>query len=510
MPDVVKTFKRLNFFRGFLTTEDDWNEGELYHVQKRMLHNQALHAPGVVPHFLGGLKVSQRGRGDMNVEIAAGYAVDGSGRDLYLPEPVIKTVNVADFRLPQTVYVVISYKEEPTDFVSYKENLQFKGHKRITEGVRVDVIGREPDIMQEVELARVFLDKGVKQIKDALDPFSPRPNEIDLRYVPVAGVAGSFLRPQLRTELGELLAAKQAVYAHMAHTLKVSTALDVLHAVITLQMLLVSNYVDFRNIFQLLTQLIMLQRVMIGNVERDFQDLSVTKEFGTYKWNVESVKLDQRYSMQLLTDILTTQRNATEALRTLFAQFMRQPLAIKAEPEAAAEVSDIIREKIAVRSEEFTEIISYEGRDFKRVDMLKIFDEASEKKHNFAIRDERDRYRSRQKLKYPDGAVVEDVGVHFEGGYCEFDILNVEPNRDVILISRIDYVRGDYECEVTVNGKKGPNLVVPGNDMRFRWRNWPYVIPAELVTAPVLRVQVKPIKVDRDINFFTTWVYQPM
>jgi hypothetical protein len=504
MPDV-KTFKRLNFFRGFLATEDDFNDGEAYHVQKRMLHNRVLHAPGVVPNAMGGLRVGPRGRGDLNLEIAAGYAIDGSGHDLYLPEPVIKAVNPADFRLPQTVYVTIAYTEEPTDFVSYKENLQFKGHRRIAEGVRIEVTAREPDIATEVELARVLLDKGARQIKEALDPTSPRPNEIDLRFVPVGGVAGSFLKPMIRAELLDLLEAQQAVFAHLAHVMKVGTALDVLHAVITLEMMLASGFVDFRNIFQLFGTLVALQRTMIGDVERESPELSGAKEFGTFKWNVESIKLDRRYTMELLLDVLTSQKNATEAMRSLFAAALRPRTA--AEPTVPSEV---IWERIKVRSEDFTDVLSYEGRDFKRVDLLDIFDEASEKKHHFSIADDRDRYRSRQRLKYPDGVVVEDVGVHFEGGHCNFEIFNVEPNRDVLLISRIDFVRGDWECEVHVNGRKAPNLVAPGADMKFRWRNWPFLIPAELVSEPILRVVLTPIKQDRDVNLFKVWAYQPM
>lgn len=497
-------FKRLNFFRGFLTTEDDWNEGERYHLQKRALHAQALHAPGVVPQYLDGLKVRQRGRGDLNLEVSAGYAIDGQGRDLYLPEPVIKAINPADFRLPQTVYVILSYTEEPTDFVAYKENLQFKGHKRVTEGVKVEVTAREPDLSVEVELARVQLDKGVKAVKDALDPLSPRPNEIDLRYVPQAGVAGSFLKPSDRATLQELLASKIAVYSHMAHVLKISTAMDALHASITLDMMLSAGLVDYRNVFALVGGLINLQRAMIMDVERDHPELSTSKEFGTYKWNVESVKLDRRHSMELLVDILTTQRNATESMKTLFAQALR-PRTKKAEAEVP---SELIWEKMKVRSEDFTETLSLEGRDFKRVDLLDIFDDGSEKGHHFAITEEKDRYRSRQRLKYPDGVQVEDVGVHFEGGKLAFEVRGIEPNRDVILITRIDYVRGDYECEVHVNGRKAPNLVVAGNDMKFRWRNWPYVIPAELANEPVLRITLTPVKSERDVNLFKVWSYQ--
>ena len=37
-------FKRINFFKGFLTTEKDWNEAEKYHIDKRSLHAKMLHS----------------------------------------------------------------------------------------------------------------------------------------------------------------------------------------------------------------------------------------------------------------------------------------------------------------------------------------------------------------------------------------------------------------------------------------------------------------------------------
>ena len=40
--------KRINFFKGFLTTEKDWNDAERYHIDKRRLHNRMLHSPGIV------------------------------------------------------------------------------------------------------------------------------------------------------------------------------------------------------------------------------------------------------------------------------------------------------------------------------------------------------------------------------------------------------------------------------------------------------------------------------
>src|SRR5207244_4559687 len=113
---------------------------------------------------------------------------------------------------PQNIYVGIRYFEEPTDFIAYKENPRFKGHRRIEEKVKIEVMAREPDGVESLELGRVRLEEGVREIRDALDPRVPGPGEIDLRSVPVAGSAGSHASPLLRVEIGNGL-SEQAVPA---------------------------------------------------------------------------------------------------------------------------------------------------------------------------------------------------------------------------------------------------------------------------------------------------------
>jgi hypothetical protein len=73
----------------------------------------------------------------------------------------------------------------------------------------------------------------------------------------------------------------------------------------------------------------------------------------------------------------------------------------------------------------------------------------------------------------------------------------------------MDYVHGDYETEMYVNGKKVGNSVCPGNDRRFRWRNWPFVIPGEYVDEPTLKIKQVPITAGRDVNMFKIWFYHP-
>ena len=101
-----------------------------------------------------------------------------------------------------------------------------------------------------------------------------------------------------------------------------------------------------------------------------------------------------------------------------------------------------------------------EGITWVLVDEIEILNKESEDKHIFTIKEAKDSYRSRQKLKYPDGTTVEDTGRAHVDGYSEFKLLNITPGRPVVILRRMDYVYGDYELEMSVNGKKVGDRVV--------------------------------------------------
>ena len=110
--------------------------------------------PGIVYGYAGDLRVTARARGDLSVEVQPGYAIDGMGNDLMIFDATIRNINLEEFRLPQTIYIVLRYYEELTDFIAYKENLEYKGHRRVLESLPVELSQTEPDIAREVELAR--------------------------------------------------------------------------------------------------------------------------------------------------------------------------------------------------------------------------------------------------------------------------------------------------------------------------------------------------------------------
>src|SRR4051794_1797902 len=245
-------FKRINFFEGFFTTDEDWNSAEAYHLEKRRLHNRVLHTPGVVPVESGGLRLTARGRSDLSFEGAPGYGIDGRGNELVLRDPAVKVIEADKLKLPQTVYVAIKYFEEPTDFIAYKENPRFKGHRRIEEKVKIEVMAREPDGVEAIELGRVRLEEGVREIRDALDPRVPGPGEIDLRYVPLAGYAGSHATPQLRVEIANGLSEKAALSSILVK-LGVVSANHLRNAVLAAEMINSGNGVGPFNLADVLT-----------------------------------------------------------------------------------------------------------------------------------------------------------------------------------------------------------------------------------------------------------------
>ncbi|MCC6620993.1 MAG: hypothetical protein IT385_07045 [Deltaproteobacteria bacterium] len=503
-----KGFKRINFFTGFQTTADDWNDLVKYGVEKHKLHNRLLHGPGVVPNVLGGLKVSARGRADRSVEISPGYAIDGEGNEIYVPEPTIKTIDPGDFKLPQTVYIVVKYIEELTDFVSYKANLEYKGHRRIAEAFKIEAIITEPDIRREVELARIHMTKDVKRITDSKDPLDPKPNELDLNFVPLAGQVGSHIDKSKLNELAGVLSQSKAVYSHMYNKMRILSAGSVEQAMNQLDMLLRCGLVDERNLYDLFATVFTFQEELVADVEANYPQYSSKKEFASFKKHIELLQgmyKEKSFNTETMVNTLGYQKKSTENRQLIFGGKV-----VKKAVETTQKTADeTILLKLKEKSDDFGEFVEVEGVKLKRIDVIDILEKQSEQDHKFRIVDAKDKYRTRQKLKYPDGVIVEDVGIAYEGGYAEWEISNVTPNKEIFMFMRMDYVHGGWEAEISVNGKKTGAMVCEGEDRKFRWRNWPFKIGAEYVTDTFLTIRQTPNSADRDVNMFKLWFYQP-
>jgi hypothetical protein len=505
----VQGFKRINFFKGFLTTEKDWNDAERYHIDKRRLHNKMLHSPGIVHGVAGDLKVTARARGDLSVEVQPGYAIDGQGNDLLIQDAAIRNINIEELRLPQTIYIVLRYYEELTDFIAYKENLEYKGHRRVLESCRVEVTQTEPDIGREVELARIYLEKGVARVRDARDPADPKPNEIDMRFTPQGGLAGSTLPGNLRLRLETLL--WQVRKNALEYTRRnVIAAHGVVQACNTALMLLYANLIDLRNVFDIWRLLTDCQGELAMDVDVHHPTIAQKKEFSEYRRQVEVLRgllAENKNTLDAYMNLLAYQARCSEIALAAVAGEKAQIVA----PEEKKELKPIdIKDWEGVKTMPAPKpSMELEGTTWVLVDEIEILNKESEDKHMFMVKEAKDSYRSRQKLKYPDGTTVEDTGRAHVDGFSEFKILNITPGRPAVILRRMDYVYGDYELEMSVNGKKSIVVSCVGTDRVHRWRNWPAMLPAEVVTDASLIIRQQSITAGRDINMFHIWVYQP-
>lgn len=503
-----KGYKRINFFKGMMTTEKDWNEAEAYHIEKRRLHNHLLHSPGVVQGHAGELRAVARARGDLSVEIQPGYAIDGQGRDLVLFDTAIRAINPDEYRLPQTVFVVLRYYEEFTDFATYKENIEYKGHRRVLESCKVEISQTEPDPNREIELARIYLEKGATRIRDARDPNEPGPNELDLRYVPWAGRAGSALAPAQRLRLLGLISQMRQCGQEYAKR-GVMAGHDLMQSASTALMLMATNLIDLSNVFDVAAQLVAAQGDIVWDVDANHPAISSKKEFADYRRHVEILRgllAERKFGKEGFVNLLAYEGKALETgLQAVAGERAKPKVEAKAQAKSVA-LADWDPVKVVSSVAATVEVA---GQTWTQVDEIIMQNKESESKHNFAIKEATDSYGGRQKLKYPDGTIVEATGRSFVGGYAEFKLTGLVPGKPVVLLRRMDYVYGDYEIDVVVNGKSAGVVHCQGVDRVHRWRNWPAMIAAEHVSDSSVMVRLVTLTAGRDVNIFHLWAYQP-
>lgn len=511
-----KEYKRINFFRGFVVKTDDWQTAEEYHFDRHQLHNAGFHGAGVVPGYRHRFRVRSRKRGDGSFEVMPGYAIDSEGRDIMLHETRIAHIRHKEFKLPLTVFFIVKYDEQPSDFVENPKNPALKGPSRILETCRFDTIITDPDLRDEIELFRVHLTADGTDISEPEDPDNPGPNEIDRRFIPIAGTSGGFIDSLLKYKLKIMMQKWLTFYGNLAKDRKLLSAHAVQFALMSMSMLMDTGQLGPGNIMGLLKNLADLKWDVIVEIEATRPSLKNKKEFAQLKRSVELFRA--RVAEGQLVDFtgeidwspLEQLLSYAETGAETFDKIGKTP---KAEPEVDETIEKAMGEeweKIKVFSKDFPKEWLIEDTKWILIDEIDILDQRSEQSHKFEILDANDSWRSRQRGRYPDGTVVQDAGTSHEGGYVTFVIKNVIPGRPLAIIRRMDFVRGDYELEYLIEDKPVGILECPGNDRKFRWRNWPFIVPSDFVKTEEIVIKQRPITAARDINMFHFWFYQPI
>ena len=181
---------RISLEDGMAVTAQIWGDAHNYHALRQRYHELLLHGSGIVT----GLEVSPSVRPFM-VDLKPGIAIDPAGDIISVLET--KTYQIGS--TPGLLYLVLSYGESST-----KAGLD--GPRTIRSECIIQAVSELP-AFPHVEIARILLADGAP-IRNAIQPDLPGPNELDLRFRPLALVNSAQETPIAR--IGVCYTAKSA------------------------------------------------------------------------------------------------------------------------------------------------------------------------------------------------------------------------------------------------------------------------------------------------------------
>lgn len=205
--------KRLNYFTHQFLREQDFQAEQAYHVAMRRQHNRLLHGWGVVE----GCDV--RKKGEREIVIDPGIAIDNLGREIILTTPVVR--DLSSFERGSHTYIAVAY-DETWDEADHHSAGGVDGYTRVSESPAVSEHRHEPAKDGSViTLARVHLNENghihriEKEIRSTLDTRSSAAGWMRLPFKPV--------RLEV-LRLGEKLVAAKQWEAGIEFTIDVASA----------------------------------------------------------------------------------------------------------------------------------------------------------------------------------------------------------------------------------------------------------------------------------------------
>jgi len=182
-----KKLVRTRYSNGLKITGESFEKSEVYLENKLKILALGGLGYGVLLGYKESLALSFEGN---LLVVKRGAAIDKYGNLIYVPsaETVRENIHIKEFLDKKDVYVYIKYEEKEGGF---KDHFTKKGEVIPTEfissyEIKIDSYEHGSDTDSEwIELGRVLINynKG-EDIVVPYNPFSPKDNEIDVRYVP--------------------------------------------------------------------------------------------------------------------------------------------------------------------------------------------------------------------------------------------------------------------------------------------------------------------------------------
>ena len=179
-PPPIQPFERLQASDGLLINAERWRKAHNYHRTRQNTHYQCLNQPGIVcglgvRDIEAPNEVEAKYRDGRWLQIQPGIAIDLAGNLIVVPTAYDFPIDleVASSQ-PLMVYLTVSY-------IDPEELRSRESRDTVRETYRFDQRNSTLDI-SEIEICRILLQPGQKDITQPADVFFPGYNNINLRY----------------------------------------------------------------------------------------------------------------------------------------------------------------------------------------------------------------------------------------------------------------------------------------------------------------------------------------
>lgn len=498
-------FKRANFFPGLMATPKFWNDMQNYQFSKENFYNRTFRGKGIVPLGNNSLRVEamNRGGGTITLVVHPGVAIDGWGRSIFLNHPHAMLLDYKKFKIPGTIFIVTSYKEEDDEFFQNQEIPDYQGYQKKIETAHIDIVSAIHDNDVQLELARIYLAEDengeIREIINSSNFTDHGPNSIDIRYVSWVSPARPAMSPYLKAFLVELLDATRNTASAAYDTLPLPGLRELQTVSLTGKMLVQCGDVPFEDVIHILYPLFdistqILQEMLDYERENEKRLFTIKSDFDQVKLAVYRMGDQIKYfnhKFEELDGILHSHRQVIEGIKNLVV------------------ARQITLESIMLISYEFPRILLVGDDRYTLVDYLDLGDREALEAHEFSFEGCRDVSTSQQVGSYPDGTVVRDTVKRYVGGACTFSLKNIVKRRKLMIIRRTDIFHGNYGIDIVLNTSHSRVLMVDGIDTKDRWRNLIVQFDEDEVSDNRATLRMSRVSEGRD-NFGRIWIYQSL
>ena len=179
----ISNLEKTNFSDGMIFNPEQIKLNDNYYANKNALLSRYGFGKGILIGYLSNLRV---GIENSQLILYPGAAIDENGNLFVVnrKKVLLKDIHISQFRNNSTMYVYVRYKEDLIDQKEARGDKDQKHYYKISESYAIEIKERVMGNTDLFELARIYVNENASNnLKEAINPFSPTDNEIDLRFV---------------------------------------------------------------------------------------------------------------------------------------------------------------------------------------------------------------------------------------------------------------------------------------------------------------------------------------